>query len=104
MIGADGRNGIVAQQIGCRLTRDPEHHLFSGMLVEGADDWPQELQGIGTEGDVNWLVFPQGEGRARTYLGFASAQRTRLLGPEALPAEVFAEPFVTRVIGGPIWN
>ena len=82
VIGADGRNGVVASQIGCRIETDTEHHLFSGMLVEGADDWPAERQGIGTEGDVNWLIFPQGGGRVRAYLGFDSSERTRLLGAQ----------------------
>jgi menaquinone-9 beta-reductase len=81
VIGADGRNGVVAEQIGCTLHRDPEHHLFSGMLVEGANDWPDDLQVVATEGDVNLLAFPQGGGRVRIYMGFPSDQRSRLLGP-----------------------
>lgn len=82
VVGADGRNGVVARQIGCRFSTDPEHHLFSGMLVEGAEGWRDDTQAIGTEGDVNWLLFPQGSGRVRAYLGIASAERTRLLGPD----------------------
>jgi len=81
VVGADGRNGVVAKQIGCTLQHDEEHHLFSGMLVEGAHDWPQDLQVIATEGDANVLAFPQGEGRVRVYLGWPSSDRTRLLGP-----------------------
>lgn len=82
VIGADGRNGVVAKQIGCTLSQDAEHHLFSGMLVEGAHDWPADLQVIATEGDANVLAFPQGQGRVRIYLGWPSADRQRLLGPE----------------------
>lgn len=82
VVGADGRNGVVAEQIGCRLHRDPEHHLFSGMLVDGAHGWPDDLQAVATEGDVNVLAFPQGGGKVRIYMGFASEQRTRLIGPE----------------------
>jgi 2-polyprenyl-6-methoxyphenol hydroxylase-like FAD-dependent oxidoreductase len=82
VVGADGRNGVVAEQIGCRLERDPEHHLFSGMLVEGAHGWPEDLQVVATAGDVNVLAFPQGRGKVRIYMAFASSQRTRLLGPE----------------------
>jgi 2-polyprenyl-6-methoxyphenol hydroxylase-like FAD-dependent oxidoreductase len=82
VVGADGRNGVVAEQIGCRLHRDPEHHLFSGMLVDGAHGWPDDLQAVATEGDVNVLAFPQGGGRVRIYMGFASEQRTRLIGPD----------------------
>lgn len=82
VVGADGRNGVVAKQIGCTLSQDPEHHLFSGMLVEGAQDWPEDLQVIGFEDDVNYLAFPQGAGRVRIYLGWPSEQRTRLAGPD----------------------
>ena len=82
VIGADGRNGVVAKQIGCITAHDPEHHLFSGMLVEDAYDWPEDLQVIGTEGDVNVLAFPQGNGKVRVYLGWPSTDRTRLVGPQ----------------------
>jgi 2-polyprenyl-6-methoxyphenol hydroxylase-like FAD-dependent oxidoreductase len=82
IIGADGRNGIVARQIGCTLSQDPEHHLFSGMLVENAHDWPEDLQVIASEGDAHVLAFPQGGGRVRIYLGWPSSDRGRLIGPE----------------------
>lgn len=82
VVGADGRNGVVAKQIGCQLFHDEEHHLFSGMLVEGAHDWPEELQVIGSEGDANVLAFPQGSGKVRIYLGWPRQDRTRLLGTQ----------------------
>ncbi|NJN50414.1 MAG: FAD-dependent monooxygenase [Gammaproteobacteria bacterium] len=80
VVGADGRNGVVGQQIGCARHSDPEHHLFSGMLVDGAHEWPEDLQAIATAGDVNVLAFPQGNGKVRIYMGFASEQRARLVG------------------------
>lgn len=82
VVGADGRNGVVAKQMGCTLSQDAEHHLFSGMLVEEAHDWPEDLQVIGFEGDVNYLAFPQGAGKVRIYLGWPSEQRSRLAGPD----------------------
>jgi len=82
VVGADGRNGIVAKQIGAKLSHDPEHHLFSGMLVEDAHDWPEDMQVIASEGDDHVLAFPQGEGRVRIYLGWPKEDRTRLLGLE----------------------
>lgn len=82
VIGADGRNGIVAKQIGASLSHDAEHHLFSGMLVENAHDWPDDLQVIACEGDVNVLAFPQGNGQVRIYLGWPSTDRGRLVGPD----------------------
>jgi 2-polyprenyl-6-methoxyphenol hydroxylase-like FAD-dependent oxidoreductase len=83
IVGADGRGSDVRKQAGIEEQRDPTHHLFSGMLVEGADGWPEDLQVIGTEGDVHYLVFPQGKGRARLYLGYATEQSRRLTGPDA---------------------
>ena len=82
IVGADGRNGVVAKNIGCQVTTDPEHHLFSGMLVEDAHGWPDDLQVIATEGDAHALAFPQGDGRVRVYLGWPSHDRGRLLGPD----------------------
>jgi hypothetical protein len=35
---------------------------------------------MGTEGDVQFFVFPQGHGRSRLYLSFASEQKSRLAG------------------------
>ena len=82
VIGADGRNGVVADQIGCTVHRDPEHHLFSGMLVEDAHGWPVDKQIIATEGDANVLAFPQGGGTVRIYLGWPSHERSLLVGAE----------------------
>jgi len=82
IIGADGRNGLVGKQIGCVLTHDPEHHLFSGMLVEDAHEWPEDVQAIACEGDANALAFPQGQGKVRIYLGWPSEQRAKLVGKD----------------------
>lgn len=82
IVGADGRGSQVRKQAGIGVHRDPTHHLFGGMLVEGAEAWPDDLQAIGTEGDVHFLVFPQGGGRARLYLGYASDQSRRFAGAQ----------------------
>lgn len=80
IVGADGRGSQVRRQAGIDLHRDPTHHLFGGMLVEGADAWPEDLQVIGTEGGFHFLVFPQGKGRVRLYLGYATEQSKRFAG------------------------
>ena len=80
LVGADGRGSVVRRQAGIALQRDPTHHLFGGMLIAGADKWPADLQAIGSAHDVHFLVFPQGNGRARLYLGYASAQARRFAG------------------------
>jgi menaquinone-9 beta-reductase len=80
VVGADGRGSIVRRAAGIELHRDATHHLFSGMLIEGADGWPADTQAIGAEGDVHYLAFPQGNGWVRLYLGYASDQPQRLAG------------------------
>ena len=80
VVGADGRGSVIRRQAGITLDRDPTHHLFGGMLIEGADAWPADLQVIGSAGDVHFLVFPQGRGRIRLYLGYASEQARRFAG------------------------
>ena len=81
VVGADGRNSAVRRQLGFELQHDTPHHLFSGLLVDGAHAWPAELQVIGTEDDVHYLAFPQGGGRVRLYLGWALPDRHRFSGP-----------------------
>lgn len=80
IVGADGRGSSVREQLGIALHQDPQHHFFAGMLVDGIDGWPADTQAIGAEGDVHYLIFPQGDGRARLYLGYPSDQPSRLAG------------------------
>ena len=83
VVAADGRHGKTAQQAGIKMNADPVHHWFSGMLVENAQGWPDDLQTIGTAGDVNFFVFPQGQGRARLYQGVALSEKERFMGEDA---------------------
>jgi 2-polyprenyl-6-methoxyphenol hydroxylase-like FAD-dependent oxidoreductase len=80
IIGADGRGSLVRKAAGIQLHKDPNHHLFSGMLIEDAHGFPDDLQVIGAETDVHYLAFPQGNGRVRLYLGYSSDQPQRLAG------------------------
>ncbi len=82
VIAADGRHSSVRRQMELELHRDRPHHLFSGLLVEGADNWPDDLQMTGTEDKVHFLAFPQGEGRVRLYLGFGLDQPRLVAGPQ----------------------
>lgn len=83
IVGADGRAGVTRQQAGIPLRADPQHHLFTGMLVEGAQGWPEDAQTKGVEGELNFLVFPQGGGRVRLYLGYASERKGLFSGTGA---------------------
>jgi len=82
VIGADGRTSIVREACGIALEQDPPHHMFGGMLVEGAHGWSDKIQAIGTEGNFSFLAFPQGDGRVRVYGSFALDERRRFAGPD----------------------
>jgi 2-polyprenyl-6-methoxyphenol hydroxylase-like FAD-dependent oxidoreductase len=82
VVGADGRTSQVREAAGIALHQDKPHHWFAGLLVEGAEAWDPELQGIGTEGDFGYLAFPQGGGKVRVYGGYALNQAQRFKGPD----------------------
>jgi 2-polyprenyl-6-methoxyphenol hydroxylase-like FAD-dependent oxidoreductase len=73
---------VVRRQAGIELFHDKTHHFFAGLLVEGADDWPKDVQTMGTEGDVQFFAFPQAQGRVRLYLSFGLDQKSRLAGAD----------------------
>lgn len=83
VIGADGRSSSVRRQAGITLEVDPPAHLVAGMLVDGIDGTDEDVDLAAREGDLLFLCFPQGEGRARLYFCFPNGQRRRFTGPEA---------------------
>jgi len=91
VVGADGRGSVVRRQAGIELHHDKTHHYFAGMLVEGADEWPIDVQTMGTEGDVQFFVFPQAPGKLRLYLSYGLDQKSRLAGDGA--EQKFIEAF-----------
>ena len=82
LVGADGRTSQVREAAGIQLHQDKPHHWFAGLLVDGVEGWDETVQAIGTEGDLGFLAFPQGEGRVRLYGGFPLDQAQRFRGPE----------------------
>ncbi|MBL8553839.1 MAG: FAD-dependent monooxygenase [Phenylobacterium sp.] len=82
LVGADGRTSMVRETAGIALHQDKPHHWFGGLLIDGAGDWPDDLQAIGTEGDFAFLAFPQGGGKVRVYGGYALDQAQRFKGPD----------------------
>ena len=80
IVGADGRGSAVRRAAGIELHQDPTHHFFAGMLVDNAEGWPQELETMGTEGDVQFFAFPQGGKRVRLYLSYGVDQKSRFAG------------------------
>jgi len=91
LVGADGRQSETREACKITLHQDTPHHMFAGLLIEGAHDWNPTEQAIGTEGDFAFLAFPQGNGRVRIYGSFALDQRRRFAGEDG--ARAFLDAF-----------
>jgi 2-polyprenyl-6-methoxyphenol hydroxylase-like FAD-dependent oxidoreductase len=70
----------VRRQLAIPISEAPLDHLIVGLLVEGADGWPEDLQCVGKFGDLHYLVFPQGGGKVRIYGDYAYTGRARFTG------------------------
>jgi 2-polyprenyl-6-methoxyphenol hydroxylase-like FAD-dependent oxidoreductase len=82
IVGADGRGSMVARQIDAQVQHDENHHFIAGLLIDGAEAWPDDEFCVGTEGDIMFWVFPQGGGRARLYVSYGIDQKQRFAGPD----------------------
>lgn len=92
VVGAGGRYGQVAQQAGIVVTDVTKNrHMGGGVAVEGIEDWPDDTQAMGSHGDVQFFVFPQGGGRARLYLSYAAETQKRFSGGDTF--RKFVEAF-----------
>jgi 2-polyprenyl-6-methoxyphenol hydroxylase-like FAD-dependent oxidoreductase len=91
IIGADGRISTVRKQSGIQINAAPPTHVVAGLLVEDAWRWPEDLYTVGVEGDLQFYVFPQGNGRLRLYTCHANDQATRWAGSSG--AKRFVDAF-----------
>ena len=82
IVGADGRNSSVRRQLHFGWNADPPHNFLGGILVEGVPQWPLDTFSIGTQGDLQYFVFPQGGGRLRLYARWALDTPKRFAGAE----------------------
>jgi len=82
IVGADGRSSTVRRQLPFGWNTDRPHNFLGGMLVEGVPQWPQDTFSIGTQGDLQFFVFPQGRGRLRLYACWALDAAKRFAGTE----------------------
>jgi 2-polyprenyl-6-methoxyphenol hydroxylase-like FAD-dependent oxidoreductase len=82
VVGADGRTSTVRRQLGITLEEAPLDHLIAGLLIDGADDWPEDLSAIGKVGDIQYLIFPQGGGKVRLYADYAFEGQARFNGED----------------------
>jgi 2-polyprenyl-6-methoxyphenol hydroxylase-like FAD-dependent oxidoreductase len=67
VIGADGRQSVVRRQMGIELVQVESKALLGGLLVRD-EQWPADVEVLGTEGHVHFLVFPRPGGQVRLYL------------------------------------
>lgn len=81
VVGADGRASKVRRQAGITLDRQPPINYIAGLLIEGLDEVPDDHDVIAGEGDVMFVMFHQGGGRARVYLIPGLSGQHRFSGP-----------------------
>jgi 2-polyprenyl-6-methoxyphenol hydroxylase-like FAD-dependent oxidoreductase len=67
VVAADGRESAIRKGLGIELNSTRAQVIMAGMLVDDTRDWPSDQQTIGVEGDFNFLIFPQADGRVRLY-------------------------------------
>jgi 2-polyprenyl-6-methoxyphenol hydroxylase-like FAD-dependent oxidoreductase len=82
VVGADGRASKVRKQAGIVLEHQEPINYIAGLLVEGLDDVPDDFDVVAGEGDIFFLMFHQGGGRARVYLCPGLSGQHRFSGPQ----------------------
>jgi 2-polyprenyl-6-methoxyphenol hydroxylase-like FAD-dependent oxidoreductase len=68
VVGADGRASTVRKQIGVTLEKEEPVNYLCGLLLDDLHDVPTEFDFLAGEGDLFYVFFHQGNGRARAYL------------------------------------
>jgi 2-polyprenyl-6-methoxyphenol hydroxylase-like FAD-dependent oxidoreductase len=82
VVGADGRASTVRKQVGIKLERQPAISYIAGLLVDGLDDVPDDHDVLADAGDLFFVLFHQGGGRARVYVAPGVSGRHRFSGRE----------------------
>ena len=82
IVGADGRTSTVRRQLSFEWKTDAPHNYLGGILVDGVPQWSVDAFSIGTQGDLQYFVFPQGAGKLRLYACWALDAPKRFSGPE----------------------
>lgn len=82
VVGADGRSSVVRKQAGITLERQEPISYIAGLLLDGLDGVPDDHDVFAGEGDVLFVLFHQGGGRARAYLVPGLSGQHRFSGPQ----------------------
>ena len=68
VVGADGRASTVRKQVGITLERQDHISYVAGLLIDGLTDVPDDYDVLAGGSDAFFVLFHQGQGRARAYL------------------------------------
>ena len=83
VIGADGRRSTIRRQAGITLERQPATGYIAGLLLDDLDTIPNDHDVMVGEGDLFFILFHQGHGRARAYIAVGAADQHRFAGRSA---------------------
>jgi menaquinone-9 beta-reductase len=105
VVGADGRNSTVRKQVGITPERQLAISYIAGLLLDGLDEVPTDHDVVVGEGDRFFLLFHQGEGRARVYVCTGESHRHDFAGPQSTEnflaaCAVATYPWSEQVISG----
>jgi 2-polyprenyl-6-methoxyphenol hydroxylase-like FAD-dependent oxidoreductase len=81
VVGADGRRSVTRRALGITLERQPETSYIAGLLLDGLVGVPDDHDVLVGEGDVWFLLFHQGDERARAYICTGLSGQHRFAGP-----------------------
>ena len=92
VVGADGRQSTIRKQAGITLERQEPISYIAGLLLEGLDGVPDDHDVLAGEGDLFFVLFHQGGGRARAYVvpGLSGQHGSRARRHQELPRGVRA--------------
>ena len=82
VVAADGRASTVRRQVGITLERQPAISYIAGLLIDRLDDVPDDHDVLADAGDLFFVLFHQGGGRARVYVVPGVSGRHRFSGRE----------------------
>ena len=104
VVGADGRASTVRRQVGIELEKQDAISCIAGLLVEGLTGVPDDHDVMVGEGDVFFLLFHQGCGRARVYVCMDISELRRFSGREGTQrfldaCAMSAYPWSAQVVG-----
>ena len=82
VVGADGRRSVTRRELSITVERQPETSYIAGLLLDDLAAVPDDCDVLIGEGDRFFLLFHQGDGRARAYVCTGLSGQHRFAGPD----------------------